>query len=42
MNTLKNFSREGQRLPMFGIGPYLIYGTAFLNAVVIVLASYIK
>ena len=26
---------------MFGVGPYLIYGTAFLNAVVIVLTSYI-
>jgi len=26
---------------MFGIGPYLIYGTAFLNAIVIVLTSYI-
>ena len=41
MNTLKNFSKEGQKLPMFGIGPYLIYGTAFLNAIVIVLTSYI-
>ena len=41
MYTLKNFSKEGQKLPMFGIGPYLIYGTAFLNAVVIVLTSHI-
>ena len=41
MNILKNFSKEGQKLPMFGIGPYLIYGTAFLNAIVIVLTSYI-
>lgn len=41
MNTLKNFSKEGQKLPLFGIGPYLIYGTAFLNAIVIVLTSYI-
>ena len=40
-NTLKNYSKEGQKLPMFGIGPYLIYGVAFLNAVVIVLTSYV-
>ena len=40
-NILKNYSKEGQKLPMFGVGPYLIYGIAFLNALVIFLASYI-
>ena len=40
-NTLKNYSKEGQKLPMFGIGPYLIYGIAFLNALVIVLTFYV-
>ena len=40
-NTLKNYSKEGQKLPMFGIGPYLIYGMAFLNAAVIILTSYV-
>lgn len=40
-NTLKNYSKEGQKLPMFGIGPYLIYGIAFLNAAVIILTSYV-
>ena len=30
-NTLKNFSKEGQKLPMFGVGPYLIYGMSFLE-----------
>lgn len=40
-NTFKNYSKEGQKLPMFGIGPYLIYGIAFLKAVVIVLTSYV-
>lgn len=40
-NTLKNYSKEGQKLPMFGIGPFLIYGIAFLNAVVIILTSYV-
>lgn len=36
-NILKNYSREGQKLPMFGVGPYLIYGIAFLNTLVIIL-----
>ena len=40
-NKLKNFTKEGQKLPLFGIGPYLIYGTVLLNALVIFLASYI-
>ena len=40
-NTLKNYSREGQKLPMFGVGPYLIYGIAFLNALVIILTHYV-
>ena len=40
-NIFKNYSKEGQKLPMFGIGPYLIYGIAFLNALVIILTSYV-
>ena len=40
-STVKNYSKEGQKLPMFGIGPFLIYGIAFLNAVVIILTSYV-
>ena len=40
-NSLKNYSKEGQKLPMFGIGPYLIYGIAFLHAAVIILTSYV-
>ncbi|MBO4680727.1 MAG: isoprenylcysteine carboxylmethyltransferase family protein [Clostridiales bacterium] len=40
-NTLKNYTKEGQKLPMFGIGPYLIYGIALLNAAVIALAAYL-
>ena len=35
-NTLKNYSKEGQKLPMFGVGPYLIYGIIFLKAAVLV------
>ena len=40
-NTLRNYTKEGQKLPMFGIGPYLIYGIAFLNAAAVVLAAYV-
>ncbi len=25
---LKNYMKEGQKLPLFGVGPYLIYGMA--------------
>ena len=28
---LKNYVKEGQKLPMFGVGPYLIYGIAIMN-----------
>ncbi len=38
---LKNYSKEGQKLTMFGIGPYLIYGIAFLNTLVIILTHYV-
>ena len=38
---MKNFVREGQKLPMFGIGPYLVLGMALLTALCIVMFSYI-
>ena len=38
---LKNYVKEGQKLPLFGIGPYLIYGMAVLNIIVLILAGYI-
>lgn len=40
-NALKNFTKEGQKLPMFGIGPYLLSGVVLLNAAAIVLAGYV-
>ena len=40
-NTLKNYTKEGQKLPMFGIGPYLLYGIALFNAAVILLSVYV-
>ncbi len=38
---LKNFMKEGQKLPLFGIGPYLIYGMGVFTAICIVLFSYV-
>lgn len=39
--SFKNYVKEGQKLPMFGVGPYLIYGIALLHAVVIYMTSYV-
>ncbi|MBE7069940.1 MAG: isoprenylcysteine carboxylmethyltransferase family protein [Ruminococcaceae bacterium] len=38
---LKNYTKEGQKLPLFGIGPYLIAGIGLITAVSIVLFSYV-
>ncbi len=38
---LKNYTKEGQKLPLFGVGPYIIYGTAFLNIIGIILLGYV-
>lgn len=38
---LRNYVKEGQKLPIFGIGPCLVYGTALLNIIVIVLTCYV-
>ena len=38
---LKNYTKEGQKLPLFGIGPYLIYGIGLLTAIFIVLFVYV-
>ena len=38
---LKNYTKEGQKLPLFGIGPYLIYGIGLFTAIGIVLFEYV-
>ena len=38
---LKNYMKESQKLPLFGIGPYLIYGMGLLTAICIVLFAYV-
>ncbi len=35
---MKNFVKDGQKLPLYGIGPYLVMVMAFLTAVVIFLS----
>ncbi len=38
---LKNYTKEGQKLPLFGIGPYLIYGIGLFTVISIVLFVYV-
>ena len=38
---LKNYMKEGQKLPIFGVGPYIVYGMALLNVIGIVLFGYV-
>ncbi|MCR5598046.1 MAG: isoprenylcysteine carboxylmethyltransferase family protein [Lachnospiraceae bacterium] len=38
---LKNYNKEGQRLPLFGIGPYMIFGMGAVNLMGIILFGYI-
>ena len=28
---LKNYTKEGQKLPLFGVGPYIVYGMAMVD-----------
>ena len=28
---LKNYMKEGQKIPLFGVGPYIVYGRAAIN-----------
>ncbi len=38
---LKNFKKEGQKLPLFGVGPYIVYGMAIVDAIGIILLGYV-
>ena len=38
---MKNYVKEGQKLPLYGAGPYIVYGMAAVTAVGIVLFSYV-
>ena len=36
---MKNYVREGQKLPLFGVGPYIVYGMAAVTIVGIILCA---
>ena len=38
---MKNYVKEGQKLPLYGVGPYIVYGMAAVTAAGIVLFSYV-
>lgn len=38
---MNNYVKEGQKLPLYGVGPYIVYGMAAVTAVGIVLFSYV-
>ena len=38
---MKNFIKEGQKLPLFGVGPYIVYGMAMVTILGFVLFSYV-
>ncbi|MCR5531898.1 MAG: isoprenylcysteine carboxylmethyltransferase family protein, partial [Lachnospiraceae bacterium] len=38
---MKNYVKEGQKLPLFGVGPYIVYGIAMVNVIGIILLEYV-
>ena len=38
---LKNYVKEGQKLPMFGVGPFIVYGMIAVNIIGIILFGYV-
>ena len=38
---MKNYVKEGQKLPLFGVGPYIVYGMAAVTAAGIILFGYV-
>ena len=38
---LKNYMKEGQKLPLFGVGPYIVYGMAAVNLIGVILFEYV-
>ncbi len=38
---LKNYTKEGQKLPLFGVGPYIVYGMAMVDIIGVVLFGYV-
>ncbi|MCR4818518.1 MAG: isoprenylcysteine carboxylmethyltransferase family protein [Fretibacterium sp.] len=38
---MRNYVKEGQKLPLFGVGPYIVYGMAGVTAAAVVLFNYV-
>ena len=38
---LKNYNKDGQKLPLFGIGPYMIFGMGLVTLIGIILLGYV-
>ena len=38
---LKNYNKDGQKLPLFGIGPYMIFGMGLVTLTGIILFGYV-
>lgn len=38
---MKNFVKEGQKLPLYGVGPFIVYAMACVAALGIILCSYV-
>jgi protein-S-isoprenylcysteine O-methyltransferase Ste14 len=39
--VLKNYNKDGQKLPLFGIGPYMIFGMGLVTLIGIILFGYV-
>ncbi len=38
---MKNFVKEGQKLPLYGVGPMIVFGMGMVTAIGIILFSYV-
>jgi protein-S-isoprenylcysteine O-methyltransferase Ste14 len=38
---LKNFVKEGQKLPLYGVGPYIVYGMVMVSILGIIFFGYV-
>ena len=38
---LKNYNKEGQKLPLFGVGPYMVWGMGLTTLLGIILIGYV-
>ena len=38
---LKNYNKEGQKLPLFGVGPYMVWGMGVVSLIGVILIGYV-